>query len=316
MPTSSVYVGIDVSKKSLDIATTPSGETWQVPNAPAGFEQIVKQVQPLHPVRIVVEATGGLERALIAALATAELPVVLSNPRQVRSFAKATGLLAKTDRLDALLLARYAEAIKPAVRPLPDAAQLELHDLVARRRQIVDMVKAEKNRLARCTPSLKPPIQAHIDWMQEQQAELECHITETIHKKSAWHNQIQLLCSTSGIGPVTAHTLVAMVPEMGALNRSEIAALVGLAPFNCDSGYYKGHRAIWGGRAHVRACLYMATICAIKHNPPIKAFHHRLKAKGKKPKVAIIACMRKLLVTLNTMTRNQTDWKNELVKIA
>lgn len=316
MSTSHVYVGIDVSKDSLDVATTQSAETWHVPNSQDGFERLIKQLTPRQPVRIVVEATGGLERAVSAALADAELPVVLANPRQVRNFAKATGLLAKTDRLDARLLARYAEAIQPDIRPLPDAAQLELRDLVTRRRQLVDMVKAETSRLARCTPALHPHITAHIAYMKGQQAELETHITETIQANATWQQHLHRLISTPGVGHVTASTLVAMVPEMGTLNRRQIAALVGLAPFNCDSGAYRGRRAIWGGRAQIRACVYMATVCAITHNPAIKAFYNLLKAKGKKPKVAIVACMRKLLVMLNTMTKNQTKWNPKLVTIA
>ena len=285
MTTSSVYVGIDVSKNTLNVATTPSLETWQVPNSPEGFKQLIKKLQPQCPARVLVEATGALERALVAALADADLPVVMLNPRQVKDFAKATGQLAKTDRLDALMLARCAKALKPDVRSLQSAAQLELHDLVARRRQVVEMMKAEKNRLARCNPSVKAHIQAHIAWLQGQQAELELLITQTIQDDPVWQEQIQLLISTPGIGKVTAHTLVAMIPELGTLNRCEIAALVGLAPFNCDSGHFRGRRVIWGGRAPVRECLYMPTIAAIRCNPAIRSFYLRLKNNGKNLKL-------------------------------
>jgi len=306
-PTAS-FVGIDVSKQQLDVAVRPSGETWVVAHDEAGLSALVARLRDLAPTLIVLEATGGLEVTLAGALAAALLPVVVVNPRQVRDFARSTGILAKTDRLDAQLLAQFAEAVRPALRPLPDAQAQELTALLQRRRQLVEMLTAEKNRLTVASRRIRPQLQAHIEWLHKQIAQFDEDLRQVIRASPLWREKDDLLRSTPGVGPVLATTLVAALPELGLLTRRQIAALVGVAPFNRDSGTLRGRRAVWGGRAQVCAVLYMSTVVAVRHNPVLIAFYQRLRAAGKAPKLALTACMRKLLTILNAMLKHHRRW--------
>ena len=302
------FIGIDVAKAHLDIAARPSGERWQVHNDPDGSAALVDRLTGLRPTLIVLEATGGFEAPATAALATAGLPVVVVNPRQVRDFGRATGKLAKTDTISAAVLAHFAEAIRPPVRPLPDPTTQELQYWLARRRQLVEMLTAEQNRLQGAPPVIRPKIQAHLGWLRRQLKSVERRLKEQIERSPVWQEERQLLVSVPGVGPVFATTLLADLPELGKLNRKEIAALVGVAPLNRDSGTLQGHRTVWGGRAPVRAVLYMAALVASRCNPVIRAFYERLLAKGKPKKVALTACMRKLLTILNAMVKHRTAW--------
>ncbi len=306
-----VFVGIDVSKARLDVALRPGDESFSVTNNQRGLATLVKRLQKLCVSRIVLEASGGYEIAAASELAAAGLPVAVVNPRQVRDFARATGRLAKTDALDARVLAHFAELIQPQARLLPDAQSRELMALVARRRQVVAMLTAEGNRQGRAVPVLTRAIAAHVRWLRKQLGELDVVLEHAIRRSPAWCAKARLLRSVPGIGNVTVTTLLAHLPELGTLNRRAIAALVGVAPFNHDSGKLRGTRTIWGGRAQVRAVLYMSTLVASRRNPVVQAFYARLLAAGKKPKVALTACMRKLLVILNTMLRDQTPWTAE-----
>jgi len=302
------FVGIDVAKAQLDIAVRPSGERWAVPNDAGGVVTLVDRLQALHPTLIVLEATGGLERAATAALAIAGLPVVVVNPRQARDFARATGQLAKTDALDARALAHVADVIRPTPRPLPDAQTQELRALLGRRQQLVVMRTAEQNRLAGTRGRLQTDIEAHIVWLNARLATLDDDIETLIRASPLWRENDDLLQSAPGIGPVCARTLVLELPELGTLTRQQIAALVGVAPLNCDSGTFRGRRGIWGGRATVRAVLYMAALVASRRNSVIRNFYKRLRDKGKAPKVALVACMHKLLTILNAMIKHKTRW--------
>ena len=306
-PTAS-FIGIDVSKQQLDVAVRSSGETWTVAHDEAGLSTLVTQLQALAPTLIVLEATGGLEVALASALAAAALPVAVVNPRQVRDFARSTGTLAKTDRLDAQLLAQFAEVVRPQPRPLPDAQAQELTALLQRRRQLVEMLTAEKNRLPLAARRIRPQLQAHIVWLHKQIAQFDEDLRELIRSSPLWRAKDDLLRSAPGVGPVLATTLVATLPELGTLTRRQIAALVGVAPLNRDSGTLRGRRTVWGGRAQVRAVLYMSTVVAVRHNPVLVAFYQRLRAAGKAPKLALTACMRKLLTILNAMLKHHTRW--------
>lgn len=308
MEVSSIFVGIDVSKAQLDVAISPSGESESVSNDKAGIEGLIKRLREIQPTLIVLEATGGVERGLTRALTSAELPVVVVNPRQVRDFAKATGQLAKTDRIDAVVLARFAETVRPALRPLPDEVTLELRALIARRRQITEMIVAERNRLSGASKSVKKRIDAHIRWLEAELDRADKDLDQSIRQSPIWQENEDLLRSVPSIGPVTSRTLLAELPELGKLNRKQISALVGIAPLNRDSGTLRGRRSIWGGRATVRAALYMAALVAIRRNPVIKAFYTRLKGAGKASKVALVACMRKLLTILNSMIKHKTRW--------
>ena len=308
MEDSSIFVGIDVSKARLDIAMRPSGESESVTNDKAGIQALVKRLAEIQAELIVLEATGGVERWVTRALASAEFPVVVVNPRQLRDFAKATGQLAKTDRIDAMVLARFAQAVRPDVRPLPDEVTLELRALIARRRQITEMIVAESNRLSGASKAVKKRIGAHIRWLEKELGRADEDLDQSIRQSPIWcHNQ-DLLKSVPGIGPIVSRTLLAELPELGQLNRKEIAALVGVAPFNRDSGKLKGRRAIWGGRATVRAALYMAALVASRRNTVIRALYKRLLDAGKARKVALVACMRKLLTILNAMIKHKTRW--------
>ena len=270
------------------------------------------QLAELTPTLVVLEATGGLETFLVGELAGAQLPVVVVNPRQVRDFAKAVGKLAKTDALDAQVLAHFGEATKPDLRPLPNASTQELQALLARRRQVVEMITAEKNRYRTATRRLKPQIQEHIHWLEQQLKELDQDLSELLRSSPVWRTKEKLLVSVPGVGPVLTVTLLAGLPELGLLNRREIAALVGVAPFNRDSGTLRGKRTVWGGRSSVRATLYMATLAATRYNSVMRAFYQRLLEAGKPKKVALTACMRKLLTILNAMLKHNLSWNSKL----
>ncbi len=306
-PTSS-YVGIDVAKAHLDVAVHPMGEGWRVEHHPEGIGIMTEQLAALAPTLVVLEATGGLELPLVAELLSAQLPVVVVNPRQVRDFAKALGKLAKTDTLDARVLAQFGEATKPQLRPLADAQTQELQALVARRRQLVGMLTAEKNRLHTATPRVKSQLQEHIRWLEQHLEGSGKDLRELIRSTPAWRIKGKILSSTPGVGPVLTFTLVAQMPELGRLNRRQVSALVGVAPFNRDSGALRGRRTVWGGRSSVRAALYMATLVATRFNPVIRAFYQRLLEAGKPKKVALTACMRKLLTILNAMVKHSRLW--------
>lgn len=303
-----IFVGIDVSKATLDVGVRPAGERESASNDESGIKPLIIRLRELKPVLIVVEATGGLERQLTRALVSAELAVVVVNPRQVRDFAKATGQLAKTDTIDAMVLARFAEAVRPAVRPLPDAALLELQALVGRRRQLTEMIVAERNRLSAASKTVTKRIDAHIRWLEAELGRADKDLDQSIRQSPVWQENEDLLRSVPGIGPVISRTLVAELPELGKLNRKQIAALVGVAPLNRDSGTLRGRRTIWGGRATVRATLYMAALVASRRNAVIRAFYQRLREAGKAPKLALVACMRKLLTILNAMIKHRTSW--------
>jgi len=304
-----VFVGIDVSKADLQIAVRPHGTQWSVHRSDEELPKLVEQLRGLAPARVVLEATGGLELPVAGALAAADLPVVVINPRQARDFAKATGRLAKTDPIDATVLAHLGQALQPDVRPLPDAATRELAALLSRRRQIVDMITAEKNRLAGAPMRIRAGISSHIEWLQTQLDGVDNDLQSALRDHHVWRDKDALLQSVPGVGPVLSVTLLAKLPELGTLDRRQIACLAGVAPLNRDSGQYRGARRVWGGRAEVRSVLYMATLAATRWNPAIRVFHQRLLAAGKKPKVAITACMRKLLTILNAMVKSAQSWR-------
>ncbi len=303
-----LFVGIDVSKDQLDVAVRPSGEAWQVSNDSRGISDLVVRLRELAPHLVVLEATGGMELAVAGELAAANLPVVVANPRHVRDFARASGKLAKTDSLDAQVLAHFAEALQPEPRALPDAGTQELGALVARRRQLVEMITAEKNRIRTATRRIRPKVQQHIRWLEENLEDLDQDLGDFIRSSPMWKDKEQLLRSTPGVGPVLSMTLLSDMPDLGNLNRGEIAALVGVAPFNRDSGTLRGKRTVWGGRSQVRAALYMAALVASRYNPILREFYQRLCAAGKPKKVALTACMRKLLTILNVMVRDHRHW--------
>jgi transposase len=307
-----IFVGIDVCKAQLDVSIRPTAQSLSVTNDKAGIQVLIKQFKKLQPHLVVLESTGCLERQIMTALIGAEIPVVMANPRQVRDFAKSTGQLAKTDRIDAAVLAHYAEAIRPKPRPLPDELTLELRALTARRRQVIDMIVAEKNRLATASKAIKKRITAHIAYLERELDQADHELDRFIEKNPLCKENQEILCSTPSIGPVSSRTLIAELPELGTLGRKQISALVGLAPFPRDSGTLKGRRTIWGGRASVRSALFMATLSAIRVNPIIRAFYKRLKATGKAPKVCLVACMHKLLIILNAMLKNKIRWSENL----
>lgn len=305
-----VSVGIDVSKSALDVGIHENGEIWSCSNDASGSAALVAKLKQLKATSIVLEATGGFETLVTATLSAADLPVIVVNPRQVRDFAKATGQLAKTDRIDCRVLAHFAAAIDPPVRPVKSAETQHLEALLARRRQIVEMLVAEKNRLANNHDrAVVKDLNAHIAWLERRLKSSDDELQRVLKTSPAWRERNDLLRSVPGVGPVLSLTLLAQLPELGQLNRREIAKLVGVAPFNWDSGQWRGSRHIWGGRATVRSPLFMATLCAIRINPTIKYFYRRLIAAGKAPKVAITACMRKLLTILNVMVKTQTSWR-------
>jgi len=304
-----VFVGLDVAKATLDVALRPSGEQWQVPNDEAGVAVLVDRLRPLGPALVVCEATGGVERAAIAMLAAAGLPVVVANPRQIRDFARATGQLAKTDQIDAAILALFAERVRPAPRALPtDAAQL-LDALLTRRRQLLEMLVAEKNRLGFAPRPLHKGIQQHIRWLERQLDDVTKDLADQIERSPVWRAKDDLLQSVPGVGAIVSAVLLAELPELGTLSHKQIATLAGVAPLARDSGTLRGKRMVWGGRAGVRTALYLAALCGRRWNPQLRRFYERLLAAGKPKKVALIACARKLLTILNAMLRDTTPWK-------
>ena len=288
------YVGIDVAKDQVDVAVRPGGRSWSVQYDEAGVDGLVARLNRLKPAAVITESTGGLELALVAALAAASLPVAVVNPRQVRDFAKSTGQLAKTDRLDAQVLAHFGEAVRPAIRPLRDADTRELGAMLARRRQVMDILVAEKNRLSRATAQVRPRIESHIGWLRQELNDLDTDLRNRIHRSPLWREKDDLLRSVPGVGPQVSLTLLAFLPELGTLNRKQIAALVGVAPFSRDSGPHRGRRSVWGGRATVRSALYMGALVASRRNPVLREFYQRLLEAGKPKKVALTACMRKV----------------------
>ena len=307
MTRAQIFVGIDVSNAQLDMALRPEGR-FAAANDDTGFAQILERLREAPPTLVVLEATGGLELPLTAVLAAAGVPVVVVNPRQVRDFAKATGRLAKTDALDAQTLAHFAEVLRPKPRPLPDEQTQALAAILARRRQLVEMLTAEKNRLSSAHKPVRKSLRTHIAWLERELSHTDRDLAHAIRESPVWRENDDLLRSVPGIGPVVTSTLLANLPELGTLTGKQIAALVGVAPLNRDSGTWRGKRTVWGGRAQVRAVLYMAALVAARFNPVIRAFYQRLCAAGKAKKVALTACMRKLVTILNAMMKHRTRW--------
>ena len=309
MEQEATYVGVDVSKAQLDVAVRPSGDRWHVSRDEAGIRRLVSSLMALEPVMVLLESSGGLELPLVAALAAETAPVVVVNPRQVRDFAKATGKLAKTDALDAAVLAHFAEVVRPPVRPLRDAEAQVLASLVARRHQVMTMLVSEKNRLrSDAAHAVRTRIEAHIAWLQGELDDLDKNLQRTLRQSPVWRDKDDLLQTVPGVGEQVSITLLAYLPELGTLDRRQIAALVGVAPFNRDSGTLRGKRTVWGGRARVRAALYMGALVASRCNPVIRTFYQKLLASGKPKELALTACMRKLLVILNSMLKHSLPW--------
>ncbi len=303
-----VYVGIDVSKSHLDVAVLPTKEAWRVKNDEVDIEQLTVRLGELEPELVVMEATGNYEIPLAAALQVAGLPVRVVNPRQARDFAKATGKLAKTDSIDAAVLAHFAEGIKPEPRALRDEEAQGLMAILARRSQLIGMLTAERNRLGRAPRPLRRRLLAHIKWLDKELSHTDDDLRTAVKASPMWAAKDQILTSTPGVGPIVSITLLAELPELGSLNRKEIATLVGVAPLNRDSGAFRGKRIVWGGRARVRHVLYMGALVATRHNPIIRDFYHKLCAAGKPKKLALVACMRRLLLILNCMVRDGNRW--------
>lgn len=309
MNTEGPVVGIDVAKAELVVAVRPGGERWTESNDEAGVDRLRARLRRLTPTLVVLEATGGYERAAVAALAAVQLPVVVANPRQVRDFARATGQLAKTDRLDADILALFAKRVHPTPRRLPDDTSSALAALLTRRRQLVGMRIAERNRLEHAPAAVRRGIRSHLQWLDRQLSAVGRDLDDTIRKSPLWRAKEDVLRSVPGVGPIVSRTLLGQLPDLGRLNRKRIAALVGVAPLARDSGTYRGARLVWGGRAPVRAALYMSALVATRRNPVIQLFYERLVAAGKPKKVALVACMHKLLTILNAMMRTNTSWR-------
>jgi transposase len=303
------YVGADVSKDTLDIAAHPRQQAQNFRNNNTGINEAVTYLKILAPVLVVMEATGGLEMSLAAALGAVGIPVAVVNPRQVRDYAKSMGKLAKTDTIDAQVMADFAAAVQPEPRPLSDGQTQELKDILTRRSQLNEMITAEKNRLHRARRPVSDHIKAHIAWLEQELDDMNSGLNRFIQESPIWRENDNLLQSVPGVGPILSSTLLAELPELGRLNRKQIAALVGVAPLNRDSGRYRGKRTVWGGRAKVRAVLYMSTLVATRRNAVIRCFYERLIAAGKAKKAAITACMRKLLTILNAMMKHRTPWR-------
>jgi len=314
--TSELFVGIDVSKDLLDVCIHPTIEYKSFSNHEKGIGELVEFVSSLNPKLVVLEATGGYEMAVVSVLAARQQPVVVVNPRQVRDFAKATGKLAKTDRIDAAVIAHFGAALRPEVRPLKDPDAQALGALIARRRQIVEMVTMEKNRIIGVPSDIHKSIKEHITWLEARLKSANDDINRSIHNMPMWKEKDEIFQSIKGVGPTTSATLLTELPELGELNRKQIAALAGVAPLNRDSGKVKGKRVVWGGRGQLRAVLYMSTLVATRFNPTIKTFYQRLLLAGKCKKVAITACMRKLLTIINVMVKNKTKWQDPVTKTA
>ena len=305
------FVGIDVSKGMLDLSIDPAGETLHIEYNDTGISQVVKRLVALAPTLIVMETTGGLEMRLACELAAKNLPVAIINPRQARDFAKATEQLAKTDLVDAGVLAAFARAIRPAARPIKDSDTRDLDDLVTRRRQLVDMRVQETLRMGTASKVQRKSLATHITWLDKRITDLDDGLTKRLRASDVWRTKDDLLRGIPGVGAVTSLTMLAKCPELGQLNRREIAALTGVAPLAKDSGKHRGKRFVWGGRADVRAVLYMATVSAIRFNSQIKIFAERLKLAGKPSKVVIVACMRKLLTIMNAILKSNTPWNSK-----
>ncbi|MGH8523158.1 MAG: IS110 family transposase [Gammaproteobacteria bacterium] len=305
-----IGVGIDVSKASLDVGIHPTDGFASFGNDRKGIASLVRRLRQLDPDLVLAEASGGYERAVVEAVAAAGLPMAVVNPRQVRDFARATGTLAKTDRIDARILSRFAIAIRPELRKISDASEQGLKSQQKRREQLVEMLTAERNRLRTASPAVAKQIKRHVSWLEKELEKVEQELHKQVSSSPVWRAKDSLLQTVPGVGGVVAGTLLAGLPELGMLDRRQIAALVGVAPLNRDSGTYRGRRTIWGGRASVRATLYMAALVAARCNPVIKAFYERLCAAGKPKKVALVACMRKLLTILNSMLRHETQWNH------
>lgn len=311
------WVGIDVSKAYLDVYLHPEAKQWRSANTDSGIAEIAKVLDSVEVALVVLEATGGMEQAVTHALSQAGIAVVVSNPRRVRDFAKAMGKLAKTDRIDAEVLARFGQAVRPEVRALASKAARELQELVMRRQQLVEMMSAERNRKSSARSArTREHIEGHIEWLGEEIKALDKQIQVHLNQSQQWQQQKALLQSVPGVGVVTASTLIALLPELGLLSRQQIAALVGVAPINCDSGQMRGKRFVIGGRSAVRSVLFMAALVATQFNPVIQSFYQRLLAKGKPKKLALVACMRKLLVTLNAMLKHNQPWQPQPAQIA
>jgi len=313
MSKSLYFIGIDVSKDHLDVAIRPSDQQMQFGNDDEGIDKVIEALNPVSPTLIVLEATGSYHRLVLSRLIAAGLPAIAINPRQARDFARAIGRLAKSDAIDADVLAAFGEKIRPELRAVADEATQQLEAICTRRRQLVGMLTAEKNRFHSSPSSMRSLIKKHIQWLEKHIAELEKDLDDQIRSSPAWRDKDDLLRSCKGIGPTTSHTMLACLPELGQLNRHQIAALVGVAPFNRDTGLYRGRRHIQAGRTDVRCVLYMATLAAIRSNAVIRRFHQRLIAADKLKKVAITACMRKLLTILNAMLRSNKPWNVEFV---
>jgi transposase len=304
-----VFVGIDVAKAEIEVALRPTDEIFKCSNEDESLRKLAERLRKVTPALVVLEATGGYEAQTVATLAAAGLPVVVVNPRQVRDFAKAAGILAKTDAIDAAVLALFADRMRPEVRPLRDEETQTLQSFVVRRRQLVDMMTAEQNRLGTAPKKVRKQIQEHIKWLRCQIFDVEEDLKRTIRGTPVWREKDDLLRSVPGVGRVLSMTLLTQAPELGSLSHKQIAALIGVAPLNRDSGTIHGRRCIWGGRASVRAVLYMSSLAASRFNPVIRAFADRLKKAGKPPKVVIVACMRKLLTILNAILANRVPWR-------
>lgn len=308
--TPTLYVGIDVSKATLDVAILPLGRHFVVSNDEAGIDELLVSLEDPKPTLVVLEASGGFERPVAAAIAASGIAIAVVNPRQTRDFARATGKLAKTDALDAKALAHFAQAVRPESRALPEEEAGEFQAILARRRQLIQMMSAEKNRLgAAASKPVAKRIEAHLRWLEKELSRTDRDLDQAIEKSPTFKENEALLRSVPGVGPVLCRTLMAELPELGSLAPRELSALVGVAPLNRDSGTLRGRRAVWGGRARVREALYMGTMVATRYNPPIKEFYERLVAAGKPKKVALVACMRKLLVILNALLRDRTPWR-------
>jgi transposase len=310
-----VCVGMDIAKSAMDVAVSNSMEAHQFANDDDGISHAVCYIASLKPAGIILEATGGLEMPLAAALQAAGLPVAVINPRQVRDFARATGALAKTDTIDARILALFGVRIRPEIRILPDKETCEMGNLLTRRRQLVEMITAEHNRLLQADDDIRPGIETHIRWLEEALAEINKDMENRIKRSPSWHEKDTILKSVPGVGKVVSFTLLIELPELGKLNRHKIAALAGVAPLNRDSGTLRGKRTVWGGRAKLRAVLYMAALVASRRNPIMGDFYQRLLGAGKAKKVALVACMRKLLTILNAMMRTMTVWRTQTVYV-
>ncbi len=308
-----VWVGVDVSKEGLDVAVRPGGEAWSAKNAAAGIKALINKLKNLTPKLIVLEATGGYEYELALRLSKAGLPVAVVNPRQVRDFARAVGKLAKTDPIDAKILAHFAEAVKPPCRLVKDQKLNELDQLVTRHRQLVEMIVAERNRRLSLRGDAQNDIDVTVRFLRGRLKQVDQRLKTLIENNPEWNQKAELLNSVPGVGPVLISSMIAELPELGTMNRKQIASLLGVAPFNNDSGKSRGKRHVWGGRAHLRALLYMSVVAGLRFNATIRGFYQHLRQAGKPAKVALVACMRKLLVQLNAMVKSSQTWNQHLL---